>query len=505
MTVSNPEERPLDIRLVPAALTTWAVTAVGIMWPGAAMMLTAVLLAAVATFALSRWGAVQMGIAGIGAVAVIGTAFGVSVALRTEQVRHHPVADRYGGSATVTVAPTESPRSLGRGRMMFRAGLRVVDGDPMTGMVLVFAPVADFADLTVGRPATFRARIGRPLRADLSVAVLTAVGEPTLGDAPGVRRLAGHVRARFAAAARRVLPAEQAAMLPALVLGDTSAVTATTAADFKTSGLTHLTAVSGANVTIVCGAALLSAALVGPRLAAGLALLVLIAFVIVVEPSASVLRAAVMGAIGLFAVVSHRRRQALPVLSSTVIALMAVAPQLAVDAGFALSVVATAALVLIAPVWSRRLVARGWPKPLADAVCIAAAAQAVTAPLIAGMSGSVSVLAVLANLLVGAVIPPITVIGTVAAALSAGWSPGAELLIRFTGPELWWLLVVARWVAAVPGATVSVPSGVVGMVLVAAVTVAVIATWRWRWCRRLTAGGLCCLLAWTVSGIVGSA
>ncbi len=504
MTTANAPERPVDIRLVPAALTAWAVTAAGIVWPGLVPW-AVVLVACVLTWVPTRRGAVRMGAAGVAAVAVMGAAFGVVVALRSAEVRHHPIAERYGDRAVVTITVTESPRAVGRGRMMFRAALREVDGIPSSGMVIVFAPVSEFTGLAAGRPATFTARIGRPLRADLTVAVLTAAGRPTLGETPAVRRLARHVRDRFSAAARRVLPAEQAAMLPALVLGDTSAVTATTAAAFKISGLTHLTAVSGANVTIVCGAALLSAALVGPRPAAGLALTVLIAFVIVVEPSASVLRAAVMGGIGLFAVVSHRRRQAIPVLCSAVIALMMVAPQLAVDVGFALSVVATAALVVIAPGWSRRLIDRGWPKPLADAVCIAAAAQAVTAPLVAGISGNVSVFAVLANVLVGAVIPPITLIGTAAAALSAVCAPVAELMIRFTGPELWWLLVVADRIAALPDATVPVPAGVPGMVVVAAATVAVIVCWRWRWGRNLSVAALCALLAWTVSGIVGSA
>ena len=63
---------------------------------------------------------------------------------------------------------------------------------------------------------------------------------------------------------------------------------------------------SGANVTIVCGAVLMSPRLFGPRLAVALAAVALVAFVIVVQPSASVLRAAVMGAITLLAVVSHR-------------------------------------------------------------------------------------------------------------------------------------------------------------------------------------------------------
>ena len=96
-------------------------------------------------------------------------------------------------------------------------------------------------------------------------------------------------------------------MLPALVLGDTSTLTAQTTEEFRAAGLTHLTAVSGANVTIVCGAVLITATLLGPRLAVALAALALVAFVIVVQPSASVLRAAVMGAITLLAVVSHRR------------------------------------------------------------------------------------------------------------------------------------------------------------------------------------------------------
>ena len=81
-------------------------------------------------------------------------------------------------------------------------------------------------------------------------------------------------------------------------------------------------------------------------MAVALAAMALLAFVIVVQPSASVLRAAVMGGITLLAVVSHRRRQAIPVLSASVIVLMIAAPELAVDVGFALSVSATAALVV---------------------------------------------------------------------------------------------------------------------------------------------------------------
>jgi competence protein ComEC len=289
-------------------------------------------------------------------------------------------------------------------------------------------------------------------------------------------------------------------MLPALVLGDTTAVPAGVTAEFRAAGLTHLTAVSGANVTIVCGAVLLSAAVLGPRAAVALAGLALVAFVVVVQPSASVLRAAVMGGITLVAMVTHRRRQAIPALAASVLLLLIAAPELAVDVGFALSVAATAGLVVIAPVWSRRLCARAWPKPLADAVSIALAAQLVTAPLVAGISGSASLVSVLANVLVAPVIPPVTVIGTAAAALCPLWPAGAGLLIRFTGPQLWWLLTVAHRAAAIPAATVPVPSGWPGVGLVALVGIGLVVLWRWRW-MRLAAGAVALgLVAWSVSG-----
>ncbi len=479
----------LDLRLVPAALTSWAVTAAGILWSTGGVV--EVLSLAITGASSAAWWAgrrrrsepgARVAAAGVVAVALIGLGFSIAVQLRVEQVRHHPLVERYGTVAAVIVTPSESPRSLGGGRLMFRGSLRSVGADEMSGRVAVFASAPGFGALTAGQPARFKARISRPTRRDLSVAVLSATGEPTLGEAAPVQRAGQQVRTAFASTARSVLPADQAAMLPALVLGDTAALSNDTTAQFRASGLTHLTAVSGANVTIVCGAVLLTASVLGPRVAVAAAATALVAFVIVVQPSASVLRAAVMAAITLLALVTHRRRQAIPALSAAVVGLMIAAPELAVDVGFALSVSATAALVVIAPVWSRRLVACRWPKPLADAVSVAVAAQLVTAPLVAGISGTFSVVAVAANLAATVVIAPITVVGTAAAALSALWPAGAGLLIRFTGPELWWLLSVSRWAAGVPGATVSVPAGPLGALTVAAAGAATVAFSRW--CRR---------------------
>jgi competence protein ComEC len=516
----------VDARLVPAALTSWAVTAAGILWPvGRVLASCCVVLVAASgalvCYAVRRTDAPRLRgpSAGLVAVGVVGAGFGLAIALRADAVGRHPITAAFGTTAPVTVTPTESALSLGRGRLMFRATLQRLRADEISGRVVVFARASDFGSETgsetspvmVGQPVRFTARINRPARHDLTVAVLNAAGRPTRGRAGAVQRAAHTVRGRFVVAVRDVLPAEQAAMLPALVLGDTSAVAAETSREFRAAGMTHLTAVSGANVTIVCAAVLFSARLIGPRAAVLLAGVALVAFVIVVQPTASVLRAAVMGAIALAGMLSSRRRQAIPALSATVLILLAVAPHLAVDVGFALSVLATAALVVIAPVWSRRLAGRGCPKPLADALAVAWAAYVVTAPLVAGISGRVSLVAAVANLAVAAVIAPITVLGSAAAVLCLLWPAGAQLLIRFTGPELWWVLSVAHWAAGIPAATVPVPAGVAGVLVVGGATVLALllarVLWRWRWFRTLTGSAMVVVVifvpAWSLSGLVG--
>jgi len=513
----------VDVRLVPAALTGWAVTAAGIWWPiGQVIPLCCVALiaaaGALACHSARRPGAsawLQAVSAGLVAIGVVGAGFGFAIALRVDAVGHHPITRAYGTVGLVTVTPDESAVSLGSGRLMFRATLQRLRAEEISGRVVVFARASDFGPQTgavmVGQPVRFAAHITRPTRRDLTVAVLNASGRPTTGSAGAIQRAAHAVRRRFRAAVRDTLPAGQAAMLPALVLGDTSAVTGETSREFRAAGMTHLMAVSGANVTIVCAAVLFAARLVGPRAAVAFATLALVAFVIVVQPTASVLRAAVMGAIALAGMLSSRRRQAIPALSATVLLLLAFAPQLAVDVGFALSVVATAALIAIAPSWSRGLAGKGLPKPLADALAVAWSAYLVTAPLVAGISGRLSLVAAGANLAVAPVIAPITVLGSAAAVLCVWWPAGGQLLIRFTGPELWWVLRVAGWSAGAPVATLPVPAGVAGVLVVGGgvVVVLLLAMLLWRRRRFRTAVGLAgavgvtCLLAWSMSGLVG--
>ncbi|MGE5764797.1 MAG: ComEC/Rec2 family competence protein, partial [Mycobacterium leprae] len=148
---------------------------------------------------------------------------------------------------------------------------------------------------------------------------------------------------------------------------------------------------TGANCAIVLGAVLGLARAVGlglrARAAAGA--VALVGFVVLARPSPSVVRAAAMGLVVLAALATGRQRQAVPALAGAVLALVLVTPELARSPGFALSVVATAGLVVLAPPMARRL-ARWLPRWLAEAVAVPIAASVATAPLVAALSASVS-------------------------------------------------------------------------------------------------------------------
>jgi competence protein ComEC len=179
----------------------------------------------------------------------------------------------------------------------------------------------------------------------------------------------------------------------------------------------------------------------------------LVGFVILVRPSPSVLRAAAMGGLGLLALATGRPRSAVPGLAAVIILLVLVDPQLAGEAGFALSVLATAGLLLIAPGWRDGLRRLRVPAGLAEAIAVPAAAQLACAPVIAALSGAVGLVAVPANLLAVPAVPPATVLGVAAALLSQVWPAGAELAARLAAwPARWPVLV--RLAAVVTAAIV---------------------------------------------------
>ncbi|WFE94307.1 ComEC/Rec2 family competence protein [Micromonospora sp. WMMD987] len=361
----------------------------------------------------------------------------------------------------------------------------------VSARLLVLATDPAWRGLLPGQRLTAQGRLASPRGGDLTAGVLTVTGPPVRhGPPPWLQRAAGTLRAGLHSACAP-LPPEQGGLLPGLVVGDTSRLPATVEEDFRATGMTHLNAVSGANVAIVVGAVLLLARWVraGPRLAAVLCGLALIGFVVLVRPSPSVVRAATMGAIGLAALAVGRPRAALPALAAAVTVLLLLDPELAGDAGFALSVLATGGLLLLAPGWRDGLRRRGVPAGLAEAVAVPAAAQLACGPVVAGISGTVSLVAVPANLLVVPAIAPATVLGVAAAVVSPVWPAGAEFAAWLASWPVWWLVTVARVGARLPAGTLPWPGGVPGALLLAGATLGLLLAVRRPLVRRLVAVG----------------
>ncbi|WP_187684487.1 ComEC/Rec2 family competence protein [Nocardia wallacei] len=425
------------------------------------------------------------------AAVLAGGGFAVAAAWQEYRVVTHPLGAAAPGTyVTIVATPVDDPKPLTRKAFGGRQWLVRADlieyrhGEvPVRagGAVVIIAPDKGWSTVLPGQRVEFRARTDRPWRRDLTVVVLRAQGPPrTVSEAPWYQDVAGEVRARFVAACDRALSDDAAGLLPGLVAGDVSRLPEHVRENFEKTDLAHLTAASGMNVSILFAAVLLAVRLLtlDARLGIALAAAALVMFVILARPSPSVLRAAAMGAIALLAATTGRRKQALPALCATVLGLLAYSPALAVNAGFALSVLATAGLILLAPTWALWLWRHGWPRPLAEAFAVATAAFLVTTPIIAALTGHVGLLAILANVLVEPVVAPITILGTLAAALSCLYQPAATLLLQLTGPPLWWLLTVAEHGAALD-ISLTVPGGVrTGLTATATVGVLVLVLYR---------------------------
>ena len=270
--------------------------------------------------------------------------------------------------------------------------------------VVVHGAGPGWGDVTPGAVVETSGRLSPQDRAGTSGVQIRARSPPgELVAAPWWQRAAQRVRQTLSANAS-ALGGDAAGLLPGLVVGDTSGISEQLDRDAKATGVAHLLAVSGSHFAIVCGAVVLALRRVGPRWAAAGGALTLVALVVLVGAQPSVLRAAVMGAITLVALLTGRARTCLPALAACVIGLLLLDPLLALSVGFALSVLATGGLVLLAPAWSTALQRRGCPRGWADALCIPVAAQLVTTPVIVAISGTVPVFGVLANLLVAPVV-----------------------------------------------------------------------------------------------------
>ncbi|WP_201783439.1 MULTISPECIES: ComEC/Rec2 family competence protein [Frankia] len=436
-----------------------------------------------------------------------------------------PLADlvRHGRPVTAEVVVTDDPRATSSSTAV-RTGTGPGAGegrgegggaDRVTFVISVRAErlTASPADLRVRAPMVLLARGGgwgallpsqhlvvsgrlaEPRVGDTVAAVLFADGPPrTRGGPAMIQRIAGGLRAGLRRAAGG-LPEPRRGLLPGLVVGDVSGLDDAVRADFRAAGMSHLTAVSGSNVAIVTASALYLMGWTGrgSRSRAAVGALALVGFVVLARPSASVLRAGAMGLVGLLGLAVGRPRAVLPSLAASVIILILADPALALSVGFALSVLATAGMIVLAPGW-RDALARRLPARIAEVLSVAAAAQLACTPVLAWTGGGLSLVAVPANVLAVPAVAPATVLGVLTLVVAAVSPSAAGLLAHLADLPCWWLVTVAGRCADLPAATLPWPTGVMGAGVAAGVAWLVVATLRRRVPRRLVAAALVGLL-----------
>ena len=259
------------------------------------------------------------------------------------------------------------------------------------------------------------------------------------------------------------------ALIPGMVLGDTSKQSVEFKNSMRRSGLTHLVAVSGANFALVSAFVLWMMQFLFARMKFRLSAtaISLIAFIALVRPSPSVLRAAAMAAVLLVAQGTKKGRDSLPALGFAMAAVVVVDPWQARDAGFALSVLATAGLLLFAPVLIEKLSIH-LPGKLAQALAPPIAATVFCSPIIVALSGYLAPMSVIANLLAAPFVAPITIVGFIAALFSPFAPLISTVLIWFIRFPAGAIALIAHWASSFPVLTLQ--SGKIGFLIIAGFT-----------------------------------
>ena len=504
-----------DLRLALPAAAAWITAWQGRMLPPYLLSLLGLGLLLVAAAALLRSRRSRAAV--IAATCVCAAAAGFATAARVHARTHGPLAQAAQSNAAVTVEAVlvEDPRvvrpkaNVLAFQQLVVAQIRVerleVAGRDvrLRQPVLVLTNDSHWLGLLPSQRVRAEGRLQAPERGDDIAAVLSTRGTVRVLSPPSwLQRGAGSLRHGLQRAVRP-LPSDERGLLPGLVEGDTSQLDPQLQDAFRTTGLTHLTAVSGTNVSVVLSAALLMCGLmrIGLRWRPLVALVVLGAFVVLARPSPSVLRAGVMGVIALIALATGSRKQALPALCAAVLALILLSPELAAQAGFALSTLATAGLLLIAPVWRERL-GRHLPASLAEALAVPAAAQLACTPIVVAISGQVSPYAIPANVLAVPAVAPATLLGVVVALLAPVYLPLAQAFAWCAFVPTRWLTIVAHAGARQPGAGFAVAKGWTGALLVLAAIMVAGVVLGSRRLRRVAAAGTAGVLVAMVTVVV---
>ena len=484
-----------DLRLLPGATCVWALAVLGVTAGTAAAVAGGAVLVALALTAITLMGRPRLA---HGIYAHLGIIVLAGVLL-------FPALQRYGGTAEafedaaeqgliveLTVAAAADPAVPDSGPQWSRSGqqmrARTVRGPARMGRDAVTlpasVPVLVRASGTAGHELS-RVRDGdrvhlrgrAAVSGSLVVLRATEVHPVAAGGFAGAVQTARHDLRHQARQATDHLPRDDAALVRGMSIGDTRGLGEEAEEIMRRAGISHLVAVSGANIALVLAAVLGPLLLLGVRrrprlLAAGI---VMAGYLWLVGDEPSVQRAATMVTPLLAARFAGIRASPVAALALTVALWSVIDPVTAASVGFLLSGLATAAILIAAPPLATALVELSGERigrTTALVLAVPLVAQLACTPVLVLLTPEISLWAVPVNMIVGPLVGPTTVIGLLALVLGTVWPAAAALLWSVAAGGAHLVLLIARAADVLPGSRIAVPEGATGAVLAVGALVA---------------------------------
>jgi len=384
----------------------------------------------------------------------------------------HPELTRTGERVEVTGVVISEPDLRDRNQLVVLHA-EMVDENPADGKILVSADL--FEELSYGdrirvtgeltAPENFETDSGRVFnyveylaKDDIYVRMLypemerleSGAGNPVLATLLAFKEM-------FLRALARVVPEPQVSLLGGLLLGAKQSLGAELLDMFRTTGLVHLIVLSGYNVSIIIAAVTWSLSFLPLAVSVITSGVLIVLFALMTGGSATIIRASMMAVLILVAKSTGRVYEVTRALFITGFLMLMHNPKLlAFDPSFQLSFLATLGLIQLSPKLSSYV--RFLPERfgLREALTATLATQIVVLPLLLYQTGTISVVAVLANLLVLPVVPFAMLFGFLTGAIALVSGVAAFPFALVTDVLLSYVLFVTELFAKVPYAALAV-------------------------------------------------
>ncbi len=267
-----------------------------------------------------------------------------------------------------------------------------------------------------------------------------------------------------------LFPSPESDLLAGILLGRDQGLSPELQEAFRRTGTTHIIAISGFNIAILAGLfSGISTRLLGRRWGSLVAITAVTYYSILVGGDAAVVRAAIMGSLGVMGGMFGRRQNGLNSLGLAALVMAALNPHIPWDVSFQLSLGATLGLVLYAQPLEERFIqlamrrmseeqAQNLVGPASEFLLFTLAAQVMTLPIMAYHFGGISWLALLANPFI---LPPqslVIILGGLA--MLAGMAlPGLGRIMAIIAlPPVSYTIHMVNWFGRLPVADIILPN-----------------------------------------------